>query len=62
MSSFLIHCLVLIGNKNAFQREVYRPLIDRIPACTVAGRGVPAQGGSFTGTPPPVDRQTRVKT
>ena len=62
----------LINNKNAFQWDAYRPLIDRIPACTVAGGGgtclggtcpggVPAMGGTCPGTPL-VDRQTRVKT
>ena len=38
------------GNKNAFEWDVYCPLVDHIPACTVAGvvylpgRGVPAWG------------------
>ena len=37
-------------NKNAFQWDEYRPLVDRIPACTVVGGvylpgGVPAQAG-----------------
>ena len=37
------------GNKNAFQYDVNRPLVDHIPACTGRGRctclgGVPAQG------------------
>ena len=39
----------MVGNKNAFQWDAYRPLVDRIPACTVAGGtcpgGEPAQGG-----------------
>ena len=61
-------------NKNALQWDAFRPLVDRIPACTVAGgvpawAGVPAQGevylarrgGACPGTPP-VDRQTTVKT
>ena len=34
-------------NKNAFQRDAYRPLVDRIPACTVA-MGVPAWGHVLT--------------
>ena len=58
-------------NKNAFQWDAYHPLVDRIPACTVAegvylpeGRGVPAQGWGVPAQvlPPPVDRQTPVKT
>ena len=35
-----------INDKNAFQWNAYRPLVDRIPACIVAGgEGVPAQEG-----------------
>ena len=51
-------------NKNAFQWDAYRPFVDRIPACTVAGGGggVPAQEGAPAQVLPPVDRQTRVKT
>ena len=58
-------------NKNAFQWDVNRPLIDRIP-CTVQGRPVSARGGggvcpggcilACIGADPPVDRQTPVKT
>ena len=33
------------NNKNALQWDAYRPLVDRIPACTVAGGKVTAQGG-----------------
>ena len=44
---------------NAFQWDAYRPLVDRISACT-------GQGGADTpgtkGRHPPVDRQTPVKT
>ena len=33
-------------NKNAFQWDAYRPLVDRIPACTVCGGGgIPACTG-----------------
>ena len=32
-------CLNLKINKNAFQWDAYRPLVDRIPACTGQGRG-----------------------
>ena len=35
------------SNKNAFQWDAYRPLFDRIPACTV--QGVSAQGGVCLG-------------
>ena len=35
-------------HKNAFQWDAYRPLVDRIPACTVAG-GVPAWGCTCLG-------------
>ena len=38
-------CKILIQNENASQWDAYCPLVDRIPACTVAGGGVPAQGG-----------------
>ena len=40
-------------NKNAFQWDAYRPLVDRIPACTaqkgVSTQGVSAQGGVYPG-------------
>ena len=58
------------GNKNAFQWDEYRPLVDHIPA-SIAQGGVcpevmPAQRGSVSqhamGQTPPVDRQTPVKT
>ena len=67
----------VIENKNAFQWDAYRPLVDRIPACIVQG-AVSAQGGVCTGgvsargwdvypimqwgRHPPADRQTPVKT
>ena len=35
---------VAVQYKNAFQWDAYRPLVDCIPACTVAGGGVPARG------------------
>ena len=35
-------------HKNAFQWDAYRPLVDRIPACTVAG-GVPTWGCTCLG-------------
>ena len=31
-----------ISNKNAFQWDAYRPLVDRIPACTVQGGVYPS--------------------
>ena len=64
-------------HKNAFEWDADRPLVDRIPACTVEG-GVYPRGGSAQGKGgvclgegvsqhamgqiPPVDRQTPVKT
>ena len=55
-------------NKNAFQWDAYRPLVDRVPASTAQG-GVSAQGGCLPGGvsqhamgQTPVDRQTPVKT
>ena len=38
--------LICTMHKNAFQWDAYRPLVNRIPACTVAG-GVPAQEGVY---------------
>ena len=44
-------------NKNAFQWDAYRPLVDRIPAHTVRGvnlhRGYLPGGVPAWGTPPP---------
>ena len=60
----------MADNKNAFQWDAYRPLVDRIPACT-AERGGSASGpggvsasgpGVSIGQTPPVDRQTPMKT
>ena len=57
--------------KNAFQWDAYRPLVDRIPACTVqegSAQGVSASGPggcipACNGADiPPVDKQTLVKT
>ena len=61
-------------NKNAFQWDAYRPLVDRIRNIHRGG-GVSAQGGVYPGgvcprgfcpgvcgRHPPVDRQTPVKT
>ena len=62
------------SNKNAFQWDAYRPLIDRMPA-SASRRGMPGPGGSGSGgvwsgggipacteaDPPPVDRQAPVK-
>ena len=47
--SFIVSnlCLNLCVNKNAFQWDAYRPLVDRIPACTVAW-GCTCQGGVHT--------------
>ena len=43
-------------NKNAFQWDAYRPLVDRIPACTaqegVSTQGVSVQGGGGVGVCP----------
>ena len=48
----------IISNKNAFQWDAYRPLVDRIRACTAhggggvftgGGGGLSAQGGVCTG-------------
>ena len=39
---------VSINNKNAFQWDAYRPLVDRIAACTVAG-GYTCPGGTCPG-------------
>ena len=38
-----------IINKNAFQWDVYCPLVDRIPACTTQGRCLPGRGVSAQG-------------
>ena len=38
--------------KNAFQWDAYRPLIDHIPACTVAGGGYPPGGCTCPGGVP----------
>ena len=41
-------------NKNAFQWDEYRPLVDRIPACTMAGGCTClGGGGTFPGGFPP---------
>ena len=41
------------NNKNAFQWDAYRPLVDRIPACTAQrGGGVPAGGVPAQGVVP----------
>ena len=42
------HKYSYIANKNAFQKDTYGPLVDRIPACTAQRGvclGVSAQGG-----------------
>ena len=59
-------------NKNAFQWDAYRPLVDRMPTCTgqegVSTQGVFARGAGVSvfgpggAETPPVDRQTPVKT
>ena len=60
----------LTKNKIAFQRDAYRPLVDRIPACTAGGclpGGDACPGGGACpvgGVYPSMQwgRQTRVKT
>ena len=53
---------VTCKHKNAFQWDAYRPLVDRIPACTMAGGTCPG-GCACPGTLPPwTEWQTRVKT
>ena len=44
-------------NKNAFQKDVYRPLVDRIPACIAGGVYLPMGGGPAQ-VLPPVNRIT----
>ena len=39
-----VHSQYALINKNAFQWDAYRPLVDCTPACAVAG-GAPARGG-----------------
>ena len=34
----------IFQNKNALQWDAYHPLVNHIPACTVAREGVPAWG------------------
>ena len=58
--SYLSTLIKRYFKKNAFQWDAYRPLVDRIPACTAQG-GVCPGGYLSRGvrqTPPPVDRMT----
>ena len=49
-------------NKNAFQYDAYRPIVDRIPESAASGVGTgvylpgPGGGRAWSGTPPPVNR------
>ena len=66
-SYFCLYKIIFsLSNKSAFQWDAYRPLVDRIPACTVSAKGGGCLPGGCVsqhamGSPPPVDRQTRVK-
>ena len=52
MLTLNVHCEPINSNENAFEWDAYRPLVDHIPACTVAGGGwvgVPVGGCTCLG-------------
>ena len=52
ITEILIESLVNIINKNAFQWDAYRPVVDRILACTAQGGGCLSGGMSAQGVSP----------